>query len=161
MARRWKSGSGKIVIWNGHTDTLPFDDPLGYADRVLFSTTFNYSRIVDKKTVNCTFPRADGGAERSGTIPLFAHGRSGQPRVRGNFVLNGKTISLGCHVPVQFYTSTNGAAIRSLIRLAILGATNTDVVVSWYAGLNGLFSGGYLAEFTVPMTIEVFDEMNE
>lgn len=160
MARRFKLGSGKIVIWDGEGDTLPFDDPLAYADRVKFSTTFNYSRIIDKRTVNCTFPRADGGAERSGTIPLFAHGRGGQPRVRGNFILNGKTISLGCHVPVQFYTSTNGVAIRSLIRLAILGATNTDVVVSWYAGLNGLYSGGYLAEFTVPMTIEVFDELN-
>lgn len=160
MARRWKSGNGKIVIWNGETDTLPFDDPLAHADRVVFSTTFNYSQIIDKRTVNCTFPRANGGEERSGTIPLFAHGRGGQPRVRGNFILNGKPLSLGCHVPVQFYTSTNGAAIPSLVRLAILGATNTDVVVSWYAGLNGLYSGGYLSEFTVSMTIEVFDGMN-
>ncbi len=160
MAKRFKLGTDRLVVWNDHTTLDPFNDPEANADRVLFSTTFNYSRIIDKRTVNCTFPTANGGGERSGIIPLFAHGRGGQPRVRGNFILNGKPLSLGCHVPVQFYTNTNGTAVPSLVRLAILGATNTDVVVSWYAGLNGLYSGSYLAEFTVPMTIEVFEEMN-
>jgi len=165
MARRFKLGSGKIVIWDGHTDTLPFDNPLGYADRVKFSTTFNYSRIIDKRTVNCTFPAALTGGERSGTIPLFAHGRPGMPRVRGNTVLLGFKISLGCHVPIQESPARNSAGVllANTPRLAILGATTTDVVACWYCDLRGRSSGATpydLPALTLPITVEVFDELN-
>lgn len=165
MARRWKAGSGKIVIWNGETDTLPFDDPLAYADRVLFSTTFNYSRIIDKRTVNCTFPAALTGGERSGTIPLFAHGRAGMPRVRANTVIGGIKISLGCHVPIQESPARNSAGrlLANTPRLVILGATTTDVVACWYCDLRGRGSGATaydLPSITLPITVEVFAEMN-
>lgn len=162
MARRFRASDGKIVIWNGDGDRLPFDDPLGHADRVLFSTTFGYSRIIDKRNLNVTFPQANGAGERSGTIELFPHGRPGMPRVRGNLTLGGQQISLGCHVPIQHYTGGGGGAsnIPSLMRLAVLGATSTNVVVCWYANLLGLFAGGFIPQITIPMTIEVFDELN-
>jgi hypothetical protein len=56
----------------------------------------------------------------------------------------------------------DGGGVRSpsLFRLAILGATTTSVVVCWWAGLAGLFKGGFLPELTVQMTLEVFDELN-
>jgi len=159
MARRWKSGSGKIVIWNGEGDTLPFDDPLAYADRVLFSTTFNYSRIIDKRTVNCTFPQVNVNAEQVGTVPLFAHGRGGIPRVRGNVMVAGNAVSLGCHIPIQTQFVTYQS--KYTYRIAILGANETNVVVAWYSNLLGNGDGGsVLPSFTIPITVEVFDELN-
>lgn len=161
MARRWKQGAGKLVLWDGDGDTLPFDDPLGHADRVKFSTTFGYSRIIDKRMLNVTFPQANGAGERSGTINLFPHGQPGMPRVRGNLTLGGQKISLGCHIPIQSYTGAGGGiANPSNIRLAILGATTTNVVVCWYAQLSNMPANYYLQQITIPMTIEVFNELN-
>jgi hypothetical protein len=156
MAKRFMVANGVCAIWDGATDTLPFTDPNNHADRVLFTTKWNYSRIIDKRTVNCTFPAAKGKAERSGTINLFAHGRPGIPRVRGNTVLSGHKISLGCHVPIQIYAETG------LFRVAILGATSSHVVVSWYCDLRGFNDSNYIvfSALTIPITVEVFDELN-
>ncbi len=159
MARRFKLGSGKIVIWDGEGDTLPFDDPLAYADRVKFSTTFNYSRIIDKRTVSCTFPKADNGSEQIGTIDLFAHNRPGVPRVRGNVLVDGQNISMGCHIPIQTLYS-NYLKLYSF-RLATIGATETNVVVAWYANMLGFGDDSTkLPAFTIQITVEVFDELN-
>jgi hypothetical protein len=149
-------GTGVAAIWEGAGDTLPFTDPDGHADRVLFTTKWNYSRIIDRRVVNCTFPAAKGKAERAGTINLFAHGQPGVPRVRGNTVLSGHKISMGCHIPIQIY-STSG-----MVRLAILGATSTNVVVCWYCDLRGFNDSGYtvFGAVTLPITVEIFDELN-
>ena len=161
MARRFRVSDGRAVIWDNDWDNSPFNDPLGNADRVKFSTTFGYSRIIDKRNLNVTFPQANGAGERSGTINLFAHGRPGMPRVRGNLTIAGQKISLGCHVPVQSYTGGGGGVANpSNMRLAILGATSTNVVICWYAQLSNMPSKYYLQQITIPMTIEVFDELN-
>lgn len=158
MARRFKLGSGKIVIWDGHADTLPFDDPLGYADRVKFSTTFNYTRIIDRRVINVVLPEAKNKDERRGTIALFAHGRGGVPRVRGNVTLDGQNISLGCHVPIQTRFDTYES--KYSFRLAVLGATSTDVVLMWYANMLGFGDDGtILPQITVPITVEVTNEI--
>lgn len=163
MSKRFKvglvNGTGVAAIWEGATDTLPFTDPYGHADRVKFSTMFNYSRIIDKRTVNVTFPKADNGAEQVGTISVFAHGRPGVPRVRGNVTIEGQKLSMGCHIPIQSIYS-NFLKLYSF-RLAVLGATATDVVVAWYANMLGFGDDSTkLPAFTIPITVEIFDEMN-
>lgn len=162
MARRFRVSDGKLVIWDGEGDTLPFNNPEANADRVLFSTTFNYTRVIDKRTVNVTFPQANVGGLRVGTVSLFAHGRGGQPRVRGNTTINGFRLSLGCHVPVQYFTgnSVQPNPLPGLFRLAIIGATSTDVVIAWSADLSGAGSGLNLPQFTIPVTVEVTNEFN-
>jgi len=166
MARRWKlgrdqSGVAKIVIWNDEWDNSPFENPLGNADRVKFSTTFNYTRVVDKRTVWVTFPQANGGGLRVGTINLFAHGRGGQPRVRGNITINGYRLSLGCHVPVQHYVRpVKPLDLQGTFRLAIIGATSTDVIIAWSVDLSNMTSDGFLPQITLPVTVEVTNEFN-
>lgn len=167
MARRWKSGSGKIVIWNGEGDTLPFDDPLGYADRVLFSTTFNYSRIIDKRTLTVTFPKytktepIEKAQDFLTVQPLFAHGKTGEPRVRANITIDGHKLSLGCHVPVQSFPGGNGyLATTAVFRVAIIGATATHVVMTDYCNLSGMDPGTVMPAISFPITVEIFNEMN-
>jgi len=167
MARRWKSGDGKIVIWNGETDTLPFDDPLGHADRVLFSTTFNYSRIIDKRTVTVTFPKytkTEGIKKAQDFLTsqlLFPHGMPGEPRVRANITINGQALSLGCHVPVQSFPGGNGyLATTAVFRVAIIGATATHVVMTDYCSLSGMDPGTVMPAISFPVTVEIFNELN-
>ena len=164
MARRFRTSDGKLAIWNGETDTLPFTNPGAHADRVLFHSQFNYTRIIDKRTVNVTFPTAANGGERLGTIQLFAHGINGYPRVRGNITLGGIQVSLGSHIPVQYRNLTDPklAYPEKMMRLAIIGATQTHVVISWYANLTFLGSAQptYFPSFTIPVTVEVTNEIN-
>jgi hypothetical protein len=152
-------GTGVAAIWEGAGDTLPFTDPDAHADRVLFTTKWDYTRIIDKRTVNCTFPKASSGGERQGTVTLFAHGISGYPRVRGNITIGGHKLSLGCHVPVQYRNVTSGYYEPLAFRLAIIGATSTNVVVCWYANLLGLSSADF-PSITIPITVEVTNEIN-
>jgi hypothetical protein len=164
--RRFKvglaNGVGVTAIWNGAGDTLPFIDPDGHADRVLFTTKWPYTSGIDKRTVNVTFPEAKAGGLRFGEVLLFAHGRSGEPRVRGNITINGFPLSLGCHVPVQYFTGNKlqPNPLPGLFRLAIIGATSTYVLIAWSADLSGAGSGLNLPQFTIPVTVEVTNEFN-
>lgn len=152
-------GVGVAAIWEGAGDTLPFTDPDNHADRVLFTTKWNYTRIIEKRTVNCTFPKASSGGERQGTVTLFAHGISGYPRVRGNITIDGHELSLGSHVPVQQKYANMKFYYPKLVRLAIIGATPTNVVVCWYANMLGA-SGTDFPAITIPITVEVTNEIN-
>jgi hypothetical protein len=126
---------------------------------VLFTTKWDYTRIIDKRTVNVTFPAANSGGERLGTINLFAHGRGGYPRVRGNITIAGHKLSLGSHVPVQQINANKAHFFPKLMRLAIIGATTTHVVVCWYANMIGA-DGTNFPKITLPVTVEVTNEMN-
>lgn len=159
MGRRFRIAGGKEVIWTGETDTLPFDNPDAHPDRVLFSSTWPYTSIITKRTVNVSFPSADPGDERRGTINLFAHGVSGVPRVRGNITVAGQKLSLGCHVPIQ--TRFNSFFNRSTFRLAVIGATTSQVVLMWYANMLGFGNVDVgLPAITLPITVEVTNELN-
>jgi len=82
------------------------------------------------------------------------------PRVRGNVTLSGHKVSLGCHVPIQtYYYALNNARAQ---RFAILGATETHVVVCWSANTLGwtAIRGDFLPQVVIPITVEVFDELN-
>ncbi len=128
MARRFRAAGGKVAVWEGETDTLPFTNPLTYLNRVKFHSDLSYVKIVATKTFTKTIPAITGYTpERAQSYTLGAHGRTGQPFIIGRIVVNG--------VPVAFTGSVlvHQVAGDSFGRWLALGADATNIYLHEYA----------------------------
>lgn len=128
MARRFRAADGKVAVWEGHTDLLPFNAPLTYLDRVKFHSDIPYVKIVDVKTFTVNIPAITGYTpDRAQSYTLGAHGRTGQPFVIGKITVNGVPVAFTGSVPV--HQNTNEAFARFLA----LGVDATNVYVHEYS----------------------------
>jgi hypothetical protein len=140
MARRFRVASGKVAVWEGHTDTLPFDNPLGNLSRVKFHSSIPYVKIVDVKTFTKTIPAIPTGTpDRAQSYTLGPHGRPGQPFVIGKIVVNGVPVAFTGSVPVHQVTSPFK---EQFARFLSLGVDASNVYVHEYAVQNGQESTG-------------------
>ncbi len=143
MATRFRCASGKVAVWDGHTDTLPFDSPLTYLNRVKFHSSIPYVKIVDTKTFSVTIPAIGAGVpQRAQSYALGAHGRTGQPFVIGRIVVNGVPVAFTGSVPVHQILSGTFGTKEPFARWLALGVDSTNVYVHEYAVQQGQSSTG-------------------
>lgn len=142
MARRFRAAGGKVAVWEGHTDTLPFDNPLGNLSRVKFHSSIPYVKIIDTKTFNITIPAIGPSTpQRAQSYTLGAHGRTGQPFVIGRIIVDGVPVAFTGSVPVHQHvesrTSPRLFGRESYARFLALGVDATNVYVHEYAVQEG------------------------
>ena len=138
MAKRFRAAGGKIAIWDGHTDTLPFDDPLAYLSRVKFHSDLDYLNIIDEKVFTLNLPAipASGSGQGSGgrnglraaSYTLGAHGRPGQPFFIARIVVSGVPVAFTGSVPVQQDASGDFYA-----RWLAIGCDATSIIAHEYS----------------------------
>lgn len=165
MAYRFRVANGKSAIWNGETDTAPFDNPLGNLGRVKFHSDLNYIQIIDEKPFNIALPARANFKDTNQIYPLYAHGRGGIPFVLGKLDVGGQPVAFCGSVPVQINSSTtaDGATKRpqGFARWLSLGADASYVylyeyIVNYWAS-NTTYSS-YPA-ITIPISILMTSEL--
>lgn len=139
MARRFRSAGGKVGIWEGHTDTDPFDAPLSHLanGRLKFHSDIPYVKIVAVKDFTLNVPAITGATPaRSVSYTLGTHGQPGQPFIAGRIIVNSVPVAFTGSVPVH----QGGGAFSSgdeFARWLALGADATNVYVHEYAVQHG------------------------
>lgn len=143
MARRFRVAGGKVAVWDGHTDTLPFDSPLTYLNRVKFHSDIPYVKIIDVRTFSVTIPAIGAGTpQRAQSYNIGAHGRPGQPFVIGRIIVNGVPVAFTGSVPVHQIASNIYGTKEPYARWLALGVDATRVYVHEYAVQQGLETTG-------------------
>lgn len=143
MARRFRVAGGKVAVWDGHTDTLPFDSPLTYLNRVKFHSDIPYVKIIDVRTFSVTIPAIGAGTpQRAQSYNIGAHGRPGQPFVIGRIVVGGVPVAFTGSVPVHQTLSGTFGTKEQFARFLALGVDATNVYVHEYAVQEGQQSTG-------------------
>lgn len=135
MARRFRVAGGKVAVWDGHTDLLPFNAPLTYLNRVKFHSDIPYVRIVDVRTFTVNIPATTTTmADRSVSYTLGAHGKAGQPFVIGRIVVGGVPVTFTGSVPVH---QGGGVINDPYARWLALGADATNIYIHEYTVHSG------------------------
>lgn len=132
MARRFRVAGGKVAVWDGHTDTLPFDSPLTYLNRVKFHSDIPYVKIIDVRDFTVNIPAISNTPDRSVSYTLGPHGRPGQPFIVGQIVVGGVPVAFTGSVPVH-QGGGSFSTVDPLARWLALGADATNVYVHEYA----------------------------
>lgn len=141
MAKRFRAASGKIAIWEGHTDTSPFDSPLTNLSRVKFHSDLDYLNIIDEKVFTISLPAisssgsGQGSGARNGlrtaSYTLGAHGRPGQPFFIARIVVGGVPVAFTGSIPVAQNASDPYA------RWLAIGCDATNIIAYEYSVQSG------------------------
>jgi hypothetical protein len=166
MARRLRVAGGKVAVWDGEGDTLPFDNPLGNLSRVKFHSDLSYIKVILEQTVTVNLPAIANVLQGTASYTLFAHGQAGFPFVLGKLdSVDGSPTLFTGSVPVQF--GTGGAiGFGYYGRWVSLGADATNVYLHEYYVCTGFSGGAPLTYETypalaLPVTVYVTDEILE
>lgn len=167
MSKRFKVNGSKLAIWDGHTDTDPFDNPLASStvlNRVKFHSSLSYVSIVDTQAVSLALASRTNFQSATQTHTLFAHGRSGIPLVLGIATVGGAPVALTGSVPVQLGTlsvSTSGSTVGWFGRWITIGADATNVYAYEYVVAQWINSGNCetFPAITIPLTLHVTSEL--
>jgi hypothetical protein len=165
MARRFRAASGKVAIWEGEGDLLPFNSPLNYLSRVKFHSDLDYVKVI--RTVDLTLNLtaiAKGVSQRTQTYTLYAHGLSFTPWVRAHIAVSGQIVDFSGSIPIQT-GATDGAVAdnKDSVRWIALGMDATHVRVHEYAVLQTLPGStalwGSFPALSVPVRLYITDEV--
>lgn len=135
MAKVFRVASGKVAIWDGETDELPFTSPLSYLSRVKYHSDLEYIKIVDVKTYTLNLPAIANALDVVGSFTLGAHGRPGVPFIVPIITIDG--------IPVAFTGSVCAHSTGDFDygRWLAFGADATNCFVHQYAVQSGFSNG--------------------
>lgn len=177
---RAERSTGRCAVWDG-SDYAPLNDPLNNLSRIKFHSDLNYVRVLydwastitfSARTYWATSPNgwraSEGVIYRS--IPLFAHGRPGQPWVLGSANIGGLNVAFTGSVPVQrgiASISSDGSPQGGIqvpwARWVTLGADSSSVYLYEYIpvgrDVSTNLSGCYMPAIAIPITVWVTDEI--
>ena len=166
MSKRFKVGSGKVAIWDGHTNTDPFDNPLASSsvlNRVKFHSSLDYIRVVATLSATINLPARSNFQSATASHTVGAHGQSGQPFVLGMLPVNGVNVGFTGSIPVQMGQWNAGSTPGIYGRWLTLGADETNVIVYEYAvaqWVNSSSNGYYKYDaISVPVTVYITNEL--
>jgi hypothetical protein len=161
---RFRVADGKMAMWMGAGDMLPFTTPLSYISRVKFHSDLDYLPIVSviDRTVSLPEIPSTGSGQGSGgrrglrtnLYTLAPHGMGFTPFVVGELSINGtvsgKPMVMAGSVPVAQVTNDHYARFLSL------GADATNVTVYEYSPLRGFAPGNWVPRPAVNVTIRTY-----
>jgi hypothetical protein len=140
MASVFRAASGKVAVWDGEYNDLPFVDPLSNLARVKYHSDIEYIKIIDVKTFTLSIPAiASGVFDRVASYTLGPHGITGQPFIIGQIDVGGVPVAFTGSVPVHQaapVTSVTPPTVDLYARWLALGVDATDVIVHEYAVQN-------------------------
>lgn len=135
MARVFRVASGKVAIWDDHTNDAPFTDPLANIARVKYHSDLEYIKIVDVKPFTLNLPAIANTLDSVVTYTLGPHGRPGVPFIVPIITVDG--------IPVAF---TGSVCVHSTGnfdygRWLAFGADATNCFVHQYSVQAGNSNG--------------------
>jgi hypothetical protein len=143
-------------------DDAPLSAPLSNLSRVKFHSDLTYPSIVDTRTVTVTVPGASPGADVSGTLLLFSHGRTGTPLVFGhiNSFRGIAKIPLSGSVPLLYSGTGNWTPSNGGMVMVDLYSTTSEVRLGYFGNV-GFQAAAAFPSFDLNITAYVCDATAE